>query len=359
MCRLEIIPARSLSAADREAWRTLQASDAAFASPLLGPDFTDLVGRLRDDLAVAALRRGGEALAFFPHHRRPGRMARPVGAPFSDIHAVVSGPDLPMGGAEFLARAGLRRFRYSGLADPHGLFAAPARAVTSYLIDLEAGAGPCASGHRLKKLRRHQERLESEAGALGVVAGDTDPAAFTRLLDWKSRQLRRTGLHDVIAGVWPHHFLCAAFAARTPGLRGLMVTLRAGGLVVAGLFGVEADGVYHPWISAYDPALASHGPGALLLQLMSAPLAAIGVRRIELGPSGDAHKAPVANATRVLFSGASPAARGQAGEGSVWARLDRRLDHIVTAELDVRSRARGLAQMIAHLPRRAFAKAAR
>ena len=93
MVQVDIIRPEALSDAERDAWAAFQQATPAFASPLLSAGFTDLVGAVREDVAVAVARRDGQIVGFLPHHRRPFRFARPVGAPFSDYHAFVSAPD--------------------------------------------------------------------------------------------------------------------------------------------------------------------------------------------------------------------------------------------------------------------------
>ena len=86
----EVCHPSALSDRDLQAWRELQQGAAGFHSPLLGPGFARAVGEVRGDTRVAVWRRGGRAIGFLPHHIRPGRLARPVGGPFSDYHAQTS-----------------------------------------------------------------------------------------------------------------------------------------------------------------------------------------------------------------------------------------------------------------------------
>src|ERR1700748_1274539 len=115
MLSAETVRPADLTARDRAAWMGLRASAEVFQSPLLGPDFAEMVGRVRADAAVAVIRRGGKAIGFLPHHRRPRGLPRPIGAPFSDYHALVAEPGLD--GAEALKLAGLREYRFSALLD--------------------------------------------------------------------------------------------------------------------------------------------------------------------------------------------------------------------------------------------------
>ena len=93
MLTAETLHPSDLTGADLAAWRALAAAHPAFASPLLGPDFAVEVGRVRDDARVTVWRRDHQAIGFLAHHRRPGGLARPIGSPFSDYHALVSSVD--------------------------------------------------------------------------------------------------------------------------------------------------------------------------------------------------------------------------------------------------------------------------
>ena len=83
----------ALTPEEVSAWRALVAAEPAFGNPLMGPDFAMAVGAVRSDARVTVYRDGEAIVGFLPHHRRPGGMARPLGAPLSDYHGIVSRPD--------------------------------------------------------------------------------------------------------------------------------------------------------------------------------------------------------------------------------------------------------------------------
>jgi CelD/BcsL family acetyltransferase involved in cellulose biosynthesis len=133
-----------------------------------------------------------------------------------------------------------------------------------------------------------------------------------------------------------------------------MATLRAGGRPVAGRFGIEADGVYNPWIAAYDPALSAFGPGHLLLSAIIAAADTIPLSVYHLGPGLEAVKRPRANLESLVLSGEAQAAgrREAAPAPARLLRLRRRLDQIALVELDLSGRAFGVADALAKAPRR-------
>ena len=361
MVELDIVRPQDLSSADRGAWAAFVDATPAFASPLLCAAFTDLVGSVREDVAVAVARRDGRAIGFLPHHRRPSGFARPVGAPFSDYHAFVSEPDPGLAAWELLARAGLRTFRFTGLIDPYGVFAAaaaPERAAShqiafegsgaDYLETLRAG-----SPKRFKNLRRLVHKMEREVGELTISAPHTDDADFAQLLAWKQDQFRRTGLHDVIGAPWTRALMDRAFRQREGDLTGLFISLRAGGRPIAGHFGVRAGAHFHPWIAAHDPALSAYSPGIVFLWRAIEAMQDIGISTYDLSGGHDHYKKPFASGQVEVAEGLARA-DGEAATpvpgGLV--RLHRRMDQIAAVELSFTGRVQGLLDAVVGQARR-------
>ena len=121
MMRADTLHPCDLTADDHEAWRALCASSPAFASPLLGPDFANYVGRFRTDTLVTVWRTLGpdgveRPVAFLPHHRRLGGAAYPLGAPLGDYHGPVAAEGFDLEGA--LQGAGLTAYRFTSTIAP-------------------------------------------------------------------------------------------------------------------------------------------------------------------------------------------------------------------------------------------------
>ena len=100
-----------LTADEIAAWKALVAAEPAFGNPLLGPDFARAVGVGRSDARVTVYRDGDRVVGFLPHHRRPGGLARPLGAPLSDYHGLIAGADAGLTSARALALARLSAYR--------------------------------------------------------------------------------------------------------------------------------------------------------------------------------------------------------------------------------------------------------
>ena len=325
-------------------WRGLCASNPAFANPLLGPDFALAVGAVRDDVRVTVGWRACSPVLFWPHHARPGGLARPIGAPFSDYHGVITAPDVPFSPTELLSAAGLRRFLFEGLVDPDGRFADHV-SVRRQVYGIHLGGSPEAyfetlradSPKRFKNMRRLEHKLEREVGAISLTAPDHDADAFDRLMGWKSEQFQRSGLHDVLAPHWARSLMRNLFETTDGAMQGLLVTLRAGGRPVAGHFGVRAGNTFHPWIAAFDPDFAAYGPGVTLVSQAIRAMGRLGLTNYDLSGGHDHYKKPFATGSETVAQGmaakgAPPSARRFADRPSALVRVGRRLDHIAAAE---------------------------
>lgn len=373
MLRAELLHPSGLSAQDADVWRGLAAATPAFANPLLGPDFAQAVGQVREDARVAIWREGDAARGFLPVHCRPGGYARPIGAPVSDYHALVSSPDFRACGRHLLELAGLGAFSHTGLIDPWGLFGTPSRTVESHVVALDAPSGDYLEGLRadspkkFKNWRRLDHRLEREVGPVRLVAPDTSEATFATLMTWKREQLHRTGGHDFLSPDWTSRLFADLFGRREGDFQGLMIGLYAGDRLVAGHFGVRLKDVYHPWIAAADPDLAAVSPGQIFLVRAIGEMSRLGLTTYDLGPGHDHYKRAFAR-TRIeisagLVTAPTPAGRTAASIDRAWAlagarrdgfaaRLRRRLEVIAAAETSLIGRTRGLADAVAGQARR-------
>ena len=370
MANCDVVHPSELGPGELRAWASLQAGAPELGNPLLGPGFARLVGELRADARVAIWRDGRRAAGFLGFHRTVGGFARPIGAPFSDYHALVSAP--AGGRVELnLADAGLQGVRVTGLVDPHGVFSDSLRAVLAHQIDLSAGSEAYlgalwgASRNRWRNFRRYSHRLGEALGPLRIEAPDLSHPTFASLMNWKRRQLAATGLHEFTTSPWATRLFRRLFETSEADFGGLMIALYAGERPVAAHFGVRQGDWYHPWIGAYDPELAAFSPG-IVHQVMAAQAAAgMGVRIYDLGPRAGHSKSMFANRSSVVSQGlitdGSLPARLAVGsermlspEGrlALLGHLRNRWDQISAVELGPVGRIAGLARAAGALNRR-------
>ena len=371
MLDVETLHPLKLETADIALWRSMAQAEPAFASPLLGPDFAQAVGRVRGDTRVAVVRRQGEVIGFLPFHRRPGSMARAVGSTLSDYQALVSGPNPELDIAAVLRAAELVTFRYTGLIDPYGVFAstdarsmskdayviAPQGDIAAYLESVRVD-----SPKKIKNYRRLDHKLEREVGTIRLVAHDPSRLAFDQLIAWKREQLGRTGVHDFLRPDWTRQLLIDLFERQTGDFRGLMVNLYVGDQLVAGHFGVRMGGVFHPWIASTNPTFNAWSPGQIFFLRAIAAMPDLGLTHYDLGPGHDHYKRAY-GLSRVQVDDGVAIASGMAGRvassvETAWAmagahgagpvgRLRRRVDSIASVELTLGGRMRGMVEAVA------------
>ncbi len=375
MIQADVRHPSALQPSEIAAWREACAAEPAFRNPLLGPDFALLVGEVREDARVAVFTDGDQIAGFLAFHRRPSGFDRPIGSAFSDYHALVTAPGVRLDGPGALAAAGVGSIRFTGLIDPQAQFPGQqAAACPGYVIDLEGSAEAhlealrAVNPKRFKNWKRLQNKLEREWGEVVLTPADTSQEAFDQLVAWKRDQFRRTGAHDVMRPDWARALFQAAFERREGPLRGVMTTLRAGGRLVAGHFGVTAAGACHAWLSSMDPDCSACAPGQVLMLQTPEIMETLGLGAYDFGPGYAHYKAPFASREVPVAEGLAMAdGRGGLAARSIegaWAlagerridavgRLRRRLDHIASAELSMGGQVRGMVEAIAGYGRRA------
>ncbi|MEN0653002.1 MULTISPECIES: GNAT family N-acetyltransferase [Hyphobacterium] len=365
MYRIDVMNPDRIDPGLRQAWINL-ARECGLTTPLLHPDFAILMGRVRKDVRIVCAFEGGRLVAVLPLHRRPGGLARPLGAPFADIQGMIAAPDFAMPLSALFDKAGIRALHFDAAADPQGRLGDLAEAEPLHLMrvndDLDAVLENQRAQHakRYKNHRRLARQLERERGHVELVAPDRDAAAFDTLIGWKRAQFERTGRHDVLAPRWAGEMMRTLFLEAQGEAEGLMVTLRVEGQVAAGLYGIRTGSDYNPWIAAFDPDFAPWSPGQLILHALMEKMPDLGLTRVDLAGGHDHYKKYYANAHETMRAGmvtASGLARartdlvrlpwslGEAMPGAVSrqvARLHRRTELIASSELDWRGRVGGL-----------------
>jgi CelD/BcsL family acetyltransferase involved in cellulose biosynthesis len=235
MTSVEVLRPSELAHADRQAWAAMIAAEPRFGNPLLTFDFAEAVAAVRTDAHVAVYRRSGRAVAFWAHHRSASGNGRPIGAPFSDYHALISEPDPGLTEPEVLSMAGLRRFQYSGLIDPWGVFEGPAATATGYRIDVEGGEQDVMAALRtrtpehVKTWLKKERRFNREHREVTFDACNRSAADLQRVFAWKSRQLRSAGLHDVLSPLWVRTLMSDLHQRQGEGFGGVLSHSRGGG----------------------------------------------------------------------------------------------------------------------------------
>ena len=375
MKQVEIVRPGKLSPLERQTWAAFQAAQPAFYSPLLSPEFAEAVGRVREDAAVAVFRRDGRITGFLAHHRRPGGFARPIGAVWSDYQAFIGEPGAAADGAQALRAAGVAIYRFNGLLDPEGVFAAAGgSAHDAYGMAVRTSGEDywesrrALSPKRFKNLRRLESKLEREVGPVALIPNDRAREHFELMVGWKRDQLRRTGCHDVLGADWSGALMRQLFARQEDPLQGLMLTLTVAGRPIAAHFGVRQGAAFHPWIAAFDPEFAAYSPGWMFMSHAVRAMPGLGLARYDLSAGHEHYKLPLASERVALLDGAARGAHASASldgalalagrrlggrTGPMVERVRRRLDQIASVELSLAGRVHGVATALASGGRRA------
>ena len=287
--RVEVIPGGELTAELARRWREILATDPAYASPYVCPEFTAAAAAVRSGVFVGLLWEGGEVAGFFPF-LRTGEEGTVVAEGVCDYQAVVVAPGVAWTAADLLRGCGLRSWYFTYLAAGQEPLRPFHRQILSCaFMDLSGGYGAwererrAAGSSLVKDTGRRRRRLEREAGPLRFELHTPDPAVLRRLMAWKSGQYLRTGKTDWFAIPWVAALVERLHTVQVPGFAGVLSALWAGDELVAAHFGLRSREVWHWWYPAYDRRFATCSPGLVLDLAMAESAEALGVTRIDLG----------------------------------------------------------------------------
>jgi CelD/BcsL family acetyltransferase involved in cellulose biosynthesis len=287
----------ALDAASLDTWHGIQSTTNALASPYFCPEFTQLVGEVRDDVRVVVIENDGRIVGFFPHQRSFLGLGKPVGGPLSDYHGVIARSDATWEIEPLIRAANLSVWSFDHLVDDARKFNSYIKERTSSpQMDLSSGYVQYAQGRRnagsdyIRKTEGLARKLGREVGELRFTLHESGSEAIEQLIRWKRTQYREAHLPDAFAVPWTGDLLRRIARTQTDNFAGICSVLRAGERIVAIHMGMRSASVLHYWFPAYDPELAKFSTGIILLLRMAEALAAMGVRTIDLGEGKSQYK---------------------------------------------------------------------
>jgi CelD/BcsL family acetyltransferase involved in cellulose biosynthesis len=353
----ESLDPRAMGAADKASWSAIAANVPGLANPLHSLEFARVVARFRSDTRVAIARNpAGEAIAFFPHQIRPDGLARPLGAPFGDYQALVASPATQIDARAMLAATGIERINFSGLSDRENRFAiAQPAGEIGYKVELDTcGAAYLetirqSNPKRYKNWRRLEHKTEREVGPVSFTATDTSHDHLATLLRWKSEQMQRTGVTNVLHPQWVRDMMHALLDTRDGAFSGCMMTLWAKDILLGGHFGIRSATVFHPWMAAINPEYQPFSPGQTYMIHAISAMNGLGLKVYDLGTGHAHYKGPFCNRLEPLGVGrfVTSGTSSQPINGIV-GKISARLDHIASVELTLGGRIGGVAAAVAH-----------
>lgn len=307
---------KELTAQDMRVWMDMRAQNPALYSPYFHVDYTVLMGELRADARIAIAYENGEPVCFLPY--QGSGFARPLGAPMSDYHGFIEGPDSDIDHVEFMKAASIGALHYSSMVgEPSDMSVFHREEYPLCLIDLTAGVEAWRSSRSksyrrsLKSNRRRIRRTEEDHGPRRFEYNSRSKAAYDQLMSWKQERFAETGLYDVLSADWTSGLLKTLWE-REEGLRCEMHVLYFGDDMAAMDMGMTDGDTFHSWMVAYNPDFHALSPGTQLLEDMIDRAPELGYKLIDLGAGMDSYKSAYAAEGDVARSGFVPVA-GAAG----------------------------------------------
>ena len=171
----------------------MRAENADICSPYFHPDYTRLLAELRPDVRIVCKYDAeGTPAAFLPIQGQ--RFARPVGAPMSDYHAIITNRD-DVTYDSLLSASGIGAYHYSCATDVKRLRMTQilSRSETA-AIDIETTAEDWRAGRdgsyrrHLKSNRRRSRKAEEAIGPKRIELFSRNIDVYAALLKWKRQK---------------------------------------------------------------------------------------------------------------------------------------------------------------------------
>lgn len=326
-----VVPGDRIPDAELDAWARVQETEPSLASPFFRPEFTEIVGAVRSDVALASGRRDGDDPIFFPFQRGRFGRGRPVGGRLSDYQGIVARGDPELDAPILVRSCGLRSWDFDAVIAGQRVFRPfQLRARSSPCLDLSRGFDAfaaertAAGSEQVTDVLKQAERLAADIGPLRFEVHVDDPTRLELLMRWKSEQYRRTGAVDIFVYPWVREVVRRIQTTKNDGFAGLLSVLYASDSPVAAHLGMRSRTVWHYWLPAYDRRFAKHSPGLILLLRMAEAAPGLGIEQLDLGKGDALYKSRLANARVELAEGVVGASQAARVTGSA-ARLAKRL----------------------------------
>lgn len=320
---------RELRPDDFNAWAALQAADPSVASPFFCPEYAAAVARVREDVQVVIVERGGERVGFFPFQKAAFSVGHPVGGALSDSHGFIMRRGLDWDPRRIVRACGLAEWRFDHLPVTQAPCALHLRRVVqSPIMDLSSGYERYAAERRaagseqIPKTSGLLRKLEREHGPARFEFHAPDVRCLQTLMKWKSSQYRASGKLDIFGIPWVAKVVETMHATRGPNFAGVLSVLRLGEQPIAAHLGLRSKTVWHYWFPAYDRAYAHYSPGLILLVKMAEHANSEGLATIDLGLGRALYKQRLMSGSIALAEGSVIASPVRAAVADLRARSE-------------------------------------
>ncbi len=298
-----------MSESDWEAWAKIRANTPDLRSPYFHPDYTRLLAELRPDVRVVCqYDNDGTPIAFLPIQGR--KFARPVGAPMSDYHAIITNQD-HITYSNLLSGTGIGAYHYSCASDVKrlGIAQVLTRSQTA-AIDIPTTAEDWRASRdgsyrrHLKSNRRRSRKAEENIGPKRIELFSRNIDVYAALIKWKREKFSQTGKYDVLSADWTQSLIRSLWERdQKSDLRCDMHALYFGDRLAAIDLGLSDGKIFHSWMVAYDDELSEYAPGIQLLEGLIDASAETKYSRIDMGEGLDGYKRHYATASEEVVAG--------------------------------------------------------
>ena len=328
---IERIKAEKLTEPQRELWSEMHRHNPALYSPYFHPDYTQLISQLQNDVYIALISQADKLVGFLPfQQRRKNASARPVGAPMTDYHGIISRAETKINVEDILKTAQISAFhmpsQMNSQTSEDGLDISDCCVMR--LVDFEspqAWRDSRDSSYRrhLKSTRRRIKKTESEHGERSFIWQSQDQSHFDLLVQWKKEKFSDTGKYDVLSVDWTLGLLKTLWE-RGPkaGLRCDLHVMMVSGKPAAMDLGLTDGTTFHSWIVGYDNALHTLSPGMQLLETLIDQAPEIGYENIDLGAGLGGYKKHYASWPHTAISQTYTGAGLSAKQAQLYGKLE-------------------------------------
>jgi CelD/BcsL family acetyltransferase involved in cellulose biosynthesis len=288
-------------------WRQFQYESPGLRHPFLSPEFARALDTHNDRARVAVVEDGGRSVGFFPFDHAALGVAKPLGGRLGYRQGFVHEANVEWSWAELLRASGRHVVEFTDLSEDQAARQNGLEIVESPIVDTSCGWDKYLEAarprRRIKNTMYLERKLGRDHGPVEFTWGPTDAAAFTRLIEWKSEQYRRSGWRDPFSHRWVRTMLDELAHATDSELRPVFSALHAGGDLLAVDLSLEYQGVYAGWISAYNTAFSNYSPGAIRMLRTVEHGCADGFAYIDLARGDEVYKRSFKNAFLHVGSG--------------------------------------------------------
>ncbi len=279
-----------LTEADEQRWEQLRGTQSAFRTPFFSYAFSSAVQVARGDVLVAVLKRAGQTVGFFPHHR-VGSRAYPVGRRFNDAHGVITSPYVSFDWYELLASMNASGFQFHSLVGADrtrmpavNLVGTVGSFCSNIGTDSRAALKRFEHEHRtIAKQGQKTRKLARELGTLRLEVDCRDPQLLAEAIERKRAHYHRTNILDLFLAPWTRDLITELSRRGDDEPRVMLTLLWAGDTIVASHIGFRDGNLLHYWFPAYGSEFGRYSPGTALFTELVRTASDYGITTIDMG----------------------------------------------------------------------------